>query len=147
MKRLRHFLTATAAIILASCSTTPQQQDETPAETPATKKEQKATTVTPTAEQQTAAEALLVPEKSDVTYVEATQSTMELPSNTPVYQPTTSIPGRSGLRMGHFAPPEEAASTGENKAPAPNAADMHGLRSPSLPKNLPLDVNGQSKKN
>lgn len=72
---------------------------------------------------------------------------MELPSNTPVYQPTTSIPGRSGLRMGHFAPPEEAASTGENKAPAPNAADMHGLRSPSLPKNLPLDVNGQSKKN
>lgn len=152
MKRLRHFLTATAAIILASCSTTPQQQDETPAETPATKKEQKATTVTPTAEQQTAAEALLVPEKSGVTYVEATQSTLQLPSEAPAYeaptyQPTTSIPGRSGLRMGHFAPPEEAASTGENKAPTPNAVDMHGLRSPSLPKNLPLDVNGQSKKN
>lgn len=139
-------MTATAAIILASCSTTSQQQDETPAETPATKKEQKAV-VTPTAEQQTAAEALLVPEKSGVTHVEETQSTLELPSEAPVYQPTTSIPGRSGLRMGHFAPPEEAASTGENKAPAPNAADMHGLRSPSLPKNLPLDVNGQSKKN
>ncbi len=139
-------MTATAAIILASCSTTSQQQDETPAETPATKKEQKAV-VTPTAEQQTAAEALLVPEKSGVAHVEGTQSTLELPSDTPVYQPTTSIPGRSGLRMGHFAPPEEAASTGENKAPTPNAVDMHGLRSPSLPKNLPLDVNGQSKKN
>ncbi len=144
MKRLRHFLTATAAIILASCSTQTQQQNEQPAETPATKKEQKAT-VTPTAEQQAAAATLQ--ETASAGAVVETQGTMELPSDTPVYQPTTSIPGRSGLRMGHFAPPEEAASTGENKAPAPNAADMHGLRSPSLPKNLPLDVNGQSKKN
>ena len=137
-------MTATAAIILASCSTQTQQTDEQPAETPATKKEQKAT-VTPTAEQQAAAATLQETASADA--VVETQGTMELPSNTPVYQPTTSIPGRSGLRMGHFAPPEEAASTGENKAPAPNAADMHGLRSPSLPKNLPLDVNGQSKKN
>ena len=145
MKRLRHFLTATAAIILASCSTQTQQTDEQPAETPATKKEQKATTVTPTAEQQAAAATLQ--ETASAGAVVETQGTMELPSDTPVYQPTTSIPGRSGLRLGNFAPPEEAASTGENKAPAPNAADMHGLRSPSLPKNLPLDVNGQSKKN
>lgn len=144
MKRLRHFLTATAAIILASCSTQTQQQNEQPAETPATKKEQKAT-VTPTAEQQAAVATLQ--ETASAGAVVETQGTMELPSDTPMYQPTTSIPGRSGLRMGHFAPPEEAASTGENKAPAPNAADMHGLRSPSLPKNLPLDVNGQSKKN
>lgn len=137
-------MTATATIILASCSTQTQQQNEQPAETPATKKEQKAT-VTPTAEQQAAAASLQ--ETASAGAVVETQGTMELPSDTPVYQPTTSIPGRSGLRMGHFAPPEEAASTGENKAPAPNAADMHGLRSPSLPKNLPLDVNGQSKKN
>lgn len=134
-------------MVLASCSVFSQKKTE---DTPAPQAETKQTaTITPTAEQQAAAAALQNVSGSVV----ATEDTMSLPtapvtqSATPAYQPTTAIPGRSGLRMGHFAPPEEAASSGENKAPAPNAAELRGLRSPSLPKNLPLDVNGQSKKN
>lgn len=51
---------------------------------------------------------------------------------------------RRGLRLGHFAPPEEAASSAENTAPRPNAVDLHGLRSPSLPGGqLPMDINGK----
>lgn len=50
---------------------------------------------------------------------------------------------RSGLRLGQFAPPEEAASAGENAEPAPNSVELHGLRSPSLPSTLPMDINGK----
>ncbi|MBE6436256.1 MAG: hypothetical protein E7030_08635 [Akkermansiaceae bacterium] len=139
-----------STMVLASCSVFSQKKTE---DTPAPKAEAKqtatATPVTPTAEQQAAAAALQNVSGSVV----ATEDTLSLPTE-PVtqsapttYQPTTGIPGRSGLRMGHFAPPEEAASSSENAPPAPNAAELRGLRSPSLPKNLPLDVNGQSKKN
>lgn len=134
-------------MVLASCSVFSQKKTEG---TPAPKAGAKQTaTITPTAEQQAAAAALQNASGSVV----ATGDTMSLPtepvtqSATPTYQSTSAIPGRSGLRMGHFAPPEEAASTGDKAAPAPNAAELRGLRSPSLPKNLPLDVNGQSKKN
>lgn len=47
--------------------------------------------------------------------------------------------------MGRFAPPEEAASAGESAAPAPNAAEQRGLRSPKLPRQLPLNIDGQTK--
>lgn len=136
-----------STMVLASCSVFSQKKTE---DTPAPKAEAKQTaTITPTAEQQAAAAAL----QNASGGIVATGDTMSLPadpvtqSSTPTYQSTSAIPGRSGLRMGHFAPPEEAASTGDNAAPAPNAAELRGLRSPSLPKNLPLDVNGQSKKN
>ncbi len=134
-------------MVLASCAVFSQKKTEAP---PAPQAEPKQTaTITPTAEQQAAAAAL----QNESGSVETTGDTMSLPTApvtqaaTPTYRPTTAIPGRSGLRMGHFAPPEEAASSGENAVPAPNAAELRGLRSPSLPKNLPLDVNGQSKKN
>lgn len=57
---------------------------------------------------------------------------------------TSGIPGRSGLRMGHFAPPEEAVSRGDNDSPQPNAVERHGLRSPSLPKSLPMNIDGKT---
>lgn len=148
MKSLRLIAMASTALLLASCSTTTQQQETPPATPVAEEKAAPKTTVstpTPTAEQQAAAAQSMQTQQSGSS-VEATEETLNLPT-APAYQPTSSIPGRRGLRMGHFAPPEEAASTGENKAPTPNAVDLHGLRSPSLPQTLPLDVNGQRKKN
>ena len=56
---------------------------------------------------------------------------------------TSGIPGRSGLRMGRFAPPEEAASKNAD-TPQPNAAERHGLRSPKLPESLPMDIDGKT---
>ena len=109
----------------------------------AAKQEQEATAaVTPTAEQQATAEATL---QESVTEVVATGDTLSLPTAAPTYQSTSTIPGRSGLRMGRFAPPEEAASAGESEAPAPNAAEQRGLRSPKLPRRLPLNIDGQTK--
>lgn len=57
---------------------------------------------------------------------------------------TSGIPGRGGLRRGHFAPPEEAASRADNDSPLPNAAERHGLRSPSLPSSLPMNIDGRT---
>jgi len=57
---------------------------------------------------------------------------------------TSGIPGRSGLRMGRFAPPEEAVSSQDAAAPQPNAAERHGLRSPKLPDSLPMDIDGKT---
>ncbi len=148
MNSLRLTAIALTALALASCSTFSQKQAEEQPTTKATakqeQKQEQTATVTPTAEQQAAATASL---QESVNEVEATGETLSLPTTESTYQSTTDIPGRSGLRMGRFAPPEEAASSGENAAPAPNTAELRGLRSPALPKNLPLDINGQSKKN
>lgn len=56
---------------------------------------------------------------------------------------TSGIPGRNALRMGQYAPPEEAASSGEARPPRPNRVEQHGFRSPSLPSRLPMDINGK----
>lgn len=145
MNSLRLTAIALTTLALASCSAFSQKKaEEQPATPKATSKQEQTATVTPTAEQQAAATATL---QESVSKVEATGETLSLPTTEPTYQSTTAIPGRSGLRMGRFAPPEEAASSGENAAPTPNTAELRGLRSPSLPKNLPLDINGQSKKN
>ena len=48
-----------------------------------------------------------------------------------------------GLRLRRFAPPEEAVSEGSAE-PLPNAAELHGLRSPVLRgTKLPMDINGK----
>lgn len=55
------------------------------------------------------------------------------------------IPG--GLRMGRFAPPEEAVSSSENDDPAPNSVELHGFRSPNLKGGkLPMNINGKINK-
>lgn len=57
--------------------------------------------------------------------------------------PTPSDLSTGGLRLRRFAPPEEASSEGAAE-PLPNAAELHGLRSPVLRGNtLPMDINGK----
>lgn len=61
--------------------------------------------------------------------------------DTPDYAPA---PTRNGLRLGNFAPPEEAASRAESTKPRPNAVELRGLRSPMLRGGrLPMDINGK----
>ena len=138
MKKLRLTALAAAVALLASCSVFTQEQTEpVPAAKKSTKKPRKKTTTATQAIEKTTSAPLLEGDVStEASFTEA-----------PSYATTSPIPGRSGLRMGRFAPPEEATSTGSNEPPVPNAAEQRGLRSPQLPGTLPLDVNGQTKKN
>ena len=139
MNSLRLTACALTTIFLSSCSLFTQQKVEEQSTTPqqepvATEKQAPVATKAGTTELLSTEELTSqLPQEQ----VEAVQT----------YENLSPIPGRSGLRLGKFAPPEEAASTGENAAPTPNAAERRGLRSPSLPTTLPLDVNGQSKQN
>lgn len=138
-----------AALFLGACSSfqrheskngQPVSSEETP-QTPVPANGNASAAPEPTEEQQAAAHALLNQASSDSTPEIANSPT--LPSD-PVSLPNTSgIPGRSGLRLGHFAPPEEAASASDQPTPRPNAAEQHGLRSPLLPTSLPMDINGK----
>lgn len=87
---------------------------------------------TPTPEQQKAARALLntTPGQDGLTVPE------------PEYLPTPT--GLSPLRNLVPVPPEEAASARESSVPQPNSVERRGLRSPSLPQALPLDINGKA---
>ena len=105
----------------------------------------------PAEEQMEAARALMAEnnkkkKKSSKSRSRATVEQEEfVPQPEPVVVSNTSgIPGRSGLRMGRFAPPEEAISKGDGDASQPNAAERHGLRSPSLPKSLPMNIDGKT---
>lgn len=111
--------------------------------------------VTPSAEQMEAARTLMAaqakpgkkkPRRKEPQATEPEPVEVPAPAPEPavVADNSSGIPGRSGLRMGHFAPPEEAASRGDKTAPRPNAAERHGLRSPSLPKSLPMNIDGQT---
>ncbi len=155
MKRITLTAAALATSLMCACSSVSQQKKETTEPTTNTladKGREKAITqqaktesdVAPTPEQQTTATELLQQaEIATPALVQPLFPTQAEPAAVPA--PTGSgIPGRSGLRLGKFAPPEEAASTGETKAVTPNSAEQHGLRSPALPTKLPLDVNGQS---
>lgn len=66
---------------------------------------------------------------------------------TPDYVPETAGAyglKNGGLRMGNFAPPEEATGNSETPALRPNAVQLRGLRSPSLKGGaLPMDINGK----
>lgn len=69
--------------------------------------------------------------------------TLDTPSAPSIPEPAaTPLPSRS-LRLGLFAPPEEAASAKETPALPPNSVDLRGLRSPKLPGALPMDINGK----
>lgn len=157
MKSLSPSILALLAGIMTACTPFSQQQVTDTPETPvATKQEEKAETTNSATKTETPNTS--VPTEATVTAVETTGAsgierglvTEALLPTTPVIEteesPTT-IPGRSGLRLGRFAPPEEATSSSEQAAPTPNAAELRGLRSPSLPTKLPLDVNGQRQQN
>ena len=110
--------------------------------------------VVPTPEQQASAATIIATQPGEQTGAATTAAPKTgadaAPTITPYTEETpsayssTTIPGKSGLRMGRFAPPEEAASAGENANPTPNAAEQRGLRSPKLPRKLPLSIDGQT---
>ncbi len=120
-----------------------QQEDET----------EEGKNITPSEEQMEAARALMAEnnkkKKSSDKPSRKVTAVEELVESHPQPEPvvvsnTSGIPGRSGLRMGRFAPPEEAISKGDGDATQPNAAERHGLRSPSLPKSLPMNIDGKT---
>lgn len=142
-------------LALSSCSGTNQNVPDTPL--PKTKEQKKkkpaaasATThnsdVTPTPEQQEAAQEIL-----ETTEGDGSAAIGEAPGEEMIETPapaaeseTTSdtIPG--GLRMGQFAPPEEGTGDNEHHAHTPNSVELHGFRSPSLRGGkLPMNINGK----
>ena len=142
MKKLRLTTFTLATALLASCSVFTQKQVEDVPPTEQTKNAAKTKVNKATSSVQKTTVSSLLEESPTGKVVEAPNEEPEVYSSS-----SSSIPGRSGLRMGNFAPPEEATSIGSNEPPRPNAAEQRGLRSPQLPGSLPLDVNGQTKKN
>lgn len=109
-------------------------KDET-TDTPA-EAEKKTAGVQPTPAQQAAAHRLLDNAADPAPFTDP----LAAASNDADAAPAT----RNGLRLGHFAPPEEAASSAENTAPRPNKVELRGLRSPVLRGgSLPMDINGK----
>lgn len=162
MKQIASFAVCGAALFLSSCSLLLQQQsadvseteeaasEPQPPEPPRieeTETESVAETVatsapTPSPEQQEAARQMMIAGESEAQPVVSTNLIPE-PVENPEPLPSIGIPGGRSLRMGNPAPPEEAISIGENAAPKPNSVERRGLRSPSLPKTLPMDINGK----
>jgi len=157
-----------AALFLGACSQMQQQQTPAPRpeetgeeqageEQPVSDKEEGQTdsdgekvsqeevdelsTAVPSSEQQEAARAML--SEQEASSLPTVSAAGEIPEPITDGISDTSLPGGRGLRMGALAPPEEAASSSENAAPKPNSVERRGLRSPSLPKGLPMDINGK----
>lgn len=75
---------------------------------------------------------------------------LNVPEPEYLQNPADLPPSHTPLRNLIPVPPEEAASVRESSVPQPNSVERRGLRSPSLPQALPLDINGkatQSKSN
>lgn len=141
MKQMHLLTLAAAALILSSCTLVRQKaQEEAPAADNAAKPAK--STAAPTAAQQAAARAVIAEDAAVRAEEEALLNTPAAPANVADAAPTLST---GGLRMRRFAPPEEAVSSGEGTdMPVPNAAELHGLRSPVLRNDaLPMDINGK----
>ena len=91
----------------------------------------------PTPAQQAAARALLNRQSSQTPDPTPSPATATALSDDMPYLP------QGQLRTISPVPPEEAASSAEQNPPPPNAVERRGLRSPSLPKVLPMDINGR----
>lgn len=141
MKQMHLLTLAAAALLLSSCTLFRQKaQEEAPAADNAAKPVQSA--AAPTAEQQAAGRKAMAEEAALRAQEEAFLNTPAAPADEADAAPTLST---GGLRMRRFAPPEEAVSSGEGtEEPLPNAAELHGLRSPVLRSDaLPMDINGK----
>lgn len=115
-----------------------KDEEETPKQAVEVKPE-----VAPTPAQQAAAQKALreTPAIPEPRTESATSLLTPGVDDTPDYTPA---PARNGLRLGNFAPPEEAASRAESTTPRPNAVELRGLRSPMLRGGrLPMDINGK----
>lgn len=132
--------------MLSSCSLVQQQNPKADDETtPSAEKQEKKVTapksdkaVQPTPAQMEAAVQMM----QDATTEAAASESIPAVESAP--RPDV-IPG--GLRMGRFAPPEEAVSSSDNDMPAPNSVELHGFRSPNLKGGtLPMNINGKINK-
>lgn len=170
MKLIGSIFAAGTLCLLSSCSLVQQQSQATdpPAsETAKTteKKEKKVepkgeSTVQPTPEQMETAMEMIQQNKEEASAPTTEETSSQTPSSesnsesvseisdgvvTEAAPQPDVIPG--GLRMGRFAPPEEAVSSNENDAPAPNSVELHGFRSPHLKGGkLPMNINGKINK-
>lgn len=134
-------LLALAALLLSSCTLLHQKaQEDAPAADAETNPATSA--AKPTAAQQAAAHAVIAEEAAARAEEEILLNTPAAPADEADAVPTLST---GGLRMRRFAPPEEAVSSQEGTdEPLPNAAELHGLRSPVLRGGaLPMDINGK----
>lgn len=147
-----HVCSSLLSCKLGLCPNGKKRSDATAANEPQDDEEEKEEeNVTPTEEQMEAARALMAENNKKKKssgksrrHAAAEPEETYIPEEPVVASNTSGIPGRSGLRMGHFAPPEEAVSRGDDDSPLPNAVERHGLRSPSLPKSLPMNIDGKT---
>lgn len=139
MKQMHLLTLAAAALLLSSCTLFRQKAQEGSPDTAAKPAQ---STAAPTAEQQAAGRKAMAEEATLRAEEEAFLNTPAAPADSADAAPTLST---GGLRMRRFAPPEEAVSSGEGtEEPLPNAAELHGLRSPVLRSDaLPMDINGK----
>lgn len=142
-----------SALALSACSTnkTPGTTDSQQTNQAADRTAPPVSPLTPTLEQQKAAQQLLnqtgntaIPSVTPVSdAAQQTSGTVQFPpGNQAGIAPAYSLPiNLRGIR--NPVPLEEAASRSDDAAPAPNAVELRGLRSPSMPKNLPMDITGR----
>lgn len=172
MKLVGLTLTAGALLMLSSCSLVQQQTQKAegdvaeavkkPTKKATSRKSEK--TVQPTPEQMEIAVQALQEDEADSPASPASAPASapvsagtsmpavydEAPASEVITEPVSAnepevIPG--GLRMGRFAPPEEAVSSSDNDMPAPNSVELHGFRSPNLKGGtLPMNINGKINK-
>lgn len=145
MKQMPLLTLAAAALLLSSCTLFHQKaQEDAPAADTAAKPAK--TSAAPTAEQQAAGRKAMAEEAALRAEEEALFNTPAAPADgEPDLVSSAPTLSTGGLRMRRFAPPEEAVSSNEGSdTPLPNAAELHGLRSPVLRGGaLPMDINGK----
>lgn len=148
MKLIGSIFTTGTLVLLSSCSLVQQQTQETDtavaaeAEKPTQKNKKTDNSAQPTPEQMET--AMQVMKEYAVGPAEDSAEMLTVTAAETVPEPDV-IPG--GLRMGRFAPPEEAVSSSDNDMPAPNSVELHGFRSPNLKGGtLPMNINGKINK-
>lgn len=148
MKLIGSIFTAGTLVLLSSCSLVQQQTQETDtavaaeAEKPTQKNKKTDNSAQPTPEQMETAMQVMKENAVGPAEDSAEMPTVTAAETAP--EPDV-IPG--GLRMGRFAPPEEAVSSSDNDMPAPNSVELHGFRSPNLKGGtLPMNINGKINK-
>lgn len=100
--------------------------------------------ITPTAEQQEAARALLASQSKPKTVKKPVEN--QTPTPAPEEPEEFRLPGSEisgGLRTRRFAPPEEAISRDDDDEPMPNSVELRGLRSPVMKGTLPMNIDGK----
>lgn len=113
-------------------------------------KEQAEKVITPTAEQQEAARALLAsqskPKPRKKPAEERTAAPAPQEPEVTEQQEDFQLPGSEiggSLRTRRFAPPEEAISRDDDDEPMPNSVELRGLRSPVMKGRLPMNIDGK----